>query len=206
MPRLVLIADRFTEPDRADRAVAAVEGGVRWIHLRDHSADPGTFDRAARRLVRQLRVVSEAVEVSVNTRLDVAASLGIHLHLGRRGPTVAAARRRLGASALIGYSAHERGEAWDRRLRDADYYFFSPVYPTSSKPGHSGIGLPALAAFCEAARPRPVLGLGGVTPKRVPACRAAGAYGVAVLSGIMDADAPEAAARAYCRALAAEEK
>jgi len=35
----------------------------------------------------------------------------------------------------------------------------------------------------------------------VPACREAGAEGVAVLSGIMEADVPVAATRAYLRAL-----
>lgn len=201
--RLALIADRFTEPDRADRVVAAARAGIRWVHLRDHRATPEMFDRAARQLIRRLWQISESIGVSVNTQLDVAASLGVHLHLGRRGPSVETARRRLGSEVLIGYSAHEEIEAQGERLAAADYFFFSPVYPTPSKPDHPGTGIPALSAFCEAAQPRPVLALGGITPERVQPCRAAGAYGVAVLSGIMEASTPSAAARAYVRALAA---
>lgn len=202
----MLIADRFTDSARADRAVAAVRAGVRWVHLRDHRADAETFARAARRLVRRLREKTPDVGLSVNTRLDVAASLGVHWHGGRRGPPAAGARRQLGAEALIGYSAHALDEARDEHLKAADYFFFSPVFPTSSKPDHPGAGLPALAAFCEAARFRPVFALGGIIPERVPECRAAGAYGVAVLSGIMEAAAPDDAARAYRRALASREK
>ena len=200
--RLVLIADRFTDSDRADRVLVAAQSGVRWVHLRDHRAGPEAFDRAARQLIRRLWSISAKIAISVNTQLDVAALLGVHLHLGRRGPSIEAARRRLGDEVLIGYSAHEQIEAQGDRLAAADYFFFSPVYPTSSKPDHPGTGISALESFCEAAQPRPVVALGGITPERVPACRTAGAYGVAVLSGIMEADAPAAAARAYLRALA----
>lgn len=200
--RLALIADGFTEPDRADRVLAAVQAGIRWVHLRDHDAGRDAFDRAARRLIRRVWAISDTIGISVNTQLDVAASLGVHLHLGRRGPSVDAARQQLGADVLIGYSAHDVVEVQGDRLSEADYLFFSPVFPTPSKPDHPGTGVAALEAFCAAAS-RPVLALGGITPERVPTCRAAGAYGVAVLSGIMNAPAPQAAARAYLRALAA---
>lgn len=200
-PRLVLIADRFTDPARAERTVAAVRAGVRWVHLRDHQATRERFAEAARRLVRRLRAARPNVDVSVNTQLDVAASLGIHVHLGTRGPSVEAARQRLGRDRLVGYSAHALDEAQEERLAAADYFFFSPVYPTSSKPGHPGVGLAALAAFCEAARPRPVFALGGVTPARVADCRAAGAYGVAVLSGILTAESVEEATRVYLKSV-----
>ncbi len=200
--RLVLIADGFTQADRVEQVLAAARAGVQWVHLRDHEAPPDAFDRAARRLIRQLWDLSDAIGISVNTQLDVAASLGVHVHLGRRGPSVSVARQRVGEDTLIGYSAHDEIEVQSDRLSDADYFFFSPVYPTSSKPDHQGTGVAALESFCAAAAPRPVLALGGITPERILTCRRAGAYGVAVLSGIMDATAPQAASRAYLRALA----
>lgn len=63
--------------------------------------------------------------------------------------------------------------------------------------------MPALRSFCQTAEPVPVFALGGITPERVAPCRTAGAHGVAVLSGILNATTPNAAARAYLRALAA---
>lgn len=201
--RLVLIADGFTTPGRADRAVTAARSGVRWIHLRDHRAGPDAFEEGARELIPRLQAISTDLCVSVNMRLDVARELGVNFHMGRRGPSVRRARRMLGAEALIGYSAHEDVEARSDRTRSVDYFFFSPIFPTPSKPDHPGTGIPALRTFCEAARPLPVYALGGITPDRVADCRTAGAYGVAVLSGIMGATAPAAAARAYLRALAA---
>jgi thiamine-phosphate pyrophosphorylase len=200
-PRLALIADGFTDDARAGRAVTAVEAGVRWVHLRDHDAAPEAFRGAAESLVSRLRDAAEAVTVTVNGRADVADELGLGLHVGWRGPAVPEARDVLGSETLIGYSAHELVEAEGDRTQGTDYYFFSPVFPTSSKPDQPPTGIGPLRAFCQAAAPTPVLALGGLTPNRVAACREAGARGVAVLSGIMEVDTPGAAARAYLRAL-----
>ncbi|MFB6249915.1 MAG: thiamine phosphate synthase [Salinibacter sp.] len=200
-PCLALIADGFTDDDRADRAVTAVEAGVRWVHLRDHHAGPEAFEAAARRLTERLRALVPDVTVSVNTRLGVAQELGTSLHLGRRGPSVADGREALGSDTLLGYSAHEEIGIEGDRAPDVDYYFFSPVYETSSKPAQPAAGISALRSFCRTAAPTPTLALGGISPERVQACREAGAQGVAVLSGIMEAEVPVAATRAYLRAL-----
>lgn len=200
-PRLALIADAFTHEERADRAVTAVKAGVRWVHLRDHQAGPDEFEAAARALAKRLRDMAEDVTVTVNTRLGVAEMIEGSLHLGWRGPSVAEAREALGSDVLLGYSAHEEVGIEGDRAPDVDYYFFSPVYATDSKPDQPPAGISALRSFCRTADPVPTLALGGITPERVRACREAGAEGVAVLSGIMEAEAPVAATRAYLRAL-----
>jgi len=205
-PRFALIADGFTESARADRALAAVQAGVRWVHLRDHSAGPDTFQEAARTLAERLREQADDVVITINSRLHTAQMLGAGLQLGWRGPTISEARAALEADILIGYSAHENIEAEGDRTRGVHYYFYSPVFETPSKPDQPAAGIPALRSFCRAAAPVPVFALGGITPERVQTCRSVGAEGVAVLSGIMDADAPAAATRAYLRALSAGKK
>lgn len=200
-PCLALIANGFTDEDCADRALTAVQAGVRWVHLRDHQAGPEAFDTAARTLTGRLREMASDVTITVNTRLGVAEALDAGLHLGWRGPSVEEARERLGPEALLGYSAHEEVEIEGDRVLDVDYYFFSPVFATPSKPDQPPAGISALRSFCRTAVPAPTLALGGITPERVRTCREAGAQGVAVLSGIMDADVPIAATRAYLRAL-----
>jgi thiamine-phosphate pyrophosphorylase len=181
--------------------VEAVRAGAPWVHLRDHDAPPDAFADAARHLAARLRAEAPGVRLSVNTRLDVARALRAGLHLGWRGPSPVHARAALGPHALVGRSAHVLDEATDAEARASTYLFFSPVFPTTSKPGHPGAGPTALAAVCRAAM-RPVLALGGVTPARVTACLDAGAHGVAVLSGIVAAPDPGAATRAYLDALA----
>lgn len=200
-PPFALIADGFTKEERAVRAVAAVRAGIRWVHLRDHQAGPERFESAARDLVARLRRAADEVTISVNTRLGVAESLETGLHLGWRGPSVREARKLLGDDVVIGYSAHEELGIQGRRASDVDYYFFSPVYPTTSKPDQPPAGRPALRSFCRTAAPIPTFALGGITPERVQPCFEAGARGVAVLSGIMKSKVPAAASRAYLRSL-----
>lgn len=201
LPRLLLIADGFTRADVAARVVAAVEAGVAWVQLRDHDAEPAAFASAARALADRLRAVSDGVTISVNRHVDVARQLGGGLHVGLRGPTVQTARAGMGPDALVGYSAHDASEAAAAVAAGADYVLFSPVYRTPSKPGHPGAGTDALRACCAHVAGTPVLALGGVDPGRVPACLAAGAWGVAVRSGVLEADDLPAAVRAYHAAL-----
>lgn len=199
LPRLVLIADGFTSPTRAAAAAEAVRGGVRWVHLRDHEADEAAFGRAAAALADRLRAMSPDVRISANTRLDVAQALGLDAHVGVRGPSVAGARA-ASPEAVLGTSAHSMEAALQAKADGADYLFFSPIFPTSSKPGHPGVGLSALQTVCDAVT-LPVYALGGVVPASVPACLDAGAHGIAVLSGILNAADPATRARTYLHAL-----
>ena len=74
------------------------------------------------------------------------------------------------------------------------------VFATSSHPGRSAAG-PELVARVHAATSLPLLAIGGVTPERVPEVVAAGASGVAVLSGIWGAPDPGAAVTEFLRHL-----
>ncbi|MEZ4702590.1 MAG: thiamine phosphate synthase [Rhodothermales bacterium] len=187
LPRLVLVADRFVDPVVADRVGEAVEAGVTWVQLRDHEADACAFGAAAGDLVRRLRRIDSDVLISVNSRPDLAGAGIEGVHVGHRGPSVQSVRAVIDPRVVLGYAAHSIEAARIAAMEGADYVFFSPVFPTTSKPGAPAAGLDALAA-CAAAVDIPVFALGGITPDRVPACLEAGAYGVAVLSGILTAE------------------
>ena len=233
LPRLLLIADGFASGRKVRDVGAvwmAAEAAVRegppcLVMLRDHAASDHEFEVAARMLTMQLRghvrsprtlaagsreaalyaaqrQRSDAarVQIVVNARGEVAWEERAGLHTGARGPVLAEVAGRF---SPVGYSAHTPEEAGRAAREGADYVTFSPIFPTSSKPGHPGAGLDALAEAAKAASPVPVYALGGVTPGRVRACLDAGAHGVAVLSGILDAPDPAAAALAYHKAIAA---
>lgn len=201
LPRLLLIADRFAEPGVDTAVLQAVAGGVQWVHLRDHAAPPARFAAVARVLVPVLQ--ARGVRISLNTYVALAAALQTGAHLGVRGPAPAPARALLGPAALLGRSVHAGDVLTDADRALLNYVVFGPVYPTGSKPGHPGTGVEALADFCRQHGGLPVYALGGITPERVSACLAAGAFGVAVLSGILQAPDPELAAGLYLEALRA---
>ncbi len=197
LPRLIGIANRFTLPERAEAVVRAVaDGGLPWVHLRDHLVDDETFDSGAGKLIARLRAAHPDVLISVNTRLDTAVRLGTHFHRARFGPLAAEARSRLGDGVLIGESTHDAHEIAQAEEEGVDYVFFSHVFETSSKPGLGGAGLKVLAEVCRSTH-LPVYALGGITPDRVAACLDAGAYGVAALSAIMDVEEPGEGVRRF---------
>ena len=146
-PPLALIADGFTADEQADRALAAVKAGVRWVHLRDHSVTLDGFESAATALIDRLQAVADSVVVSVNTHVSTAEAAGVGVHLGWRGTSTAAAREVLGPDALIGYSAHEQVDARSERTQVVDYYFFSPIFPTPASPIIPAPAFPPCAIF-----------------------------------------------------------
>ncbi len=83
----------------------------------------------------------------------------------------------------------------------ADFVTFGPVYATPSKLPHGEpTGLAALEAAARASA-LPVFALGGVTPARARQCLEAGAYGVAAISAVWNAEAPLDALAAFRDAL-----
>lgn len=201
LPRLLLIADGFAGDGAAQRcALDAVEAGVPWVQLRDHGASAEAFEREAERFVAALRDREPDVAISVNTHAEIARRLGLGLHVGRRGPSVAEARAMIPDTTLSA-AVHSVEGAIAAAEAGADAVLFSPVFPTTSKPGQPAAGLDALAACCAAVSGTPVYALGGVTPARVADCLAAGAHGAAVLSGILHAADPATATVAYLTAL-----
>ena len=87
--------------------------------------------------------------------------------------------------AIVGRSCHVADELGRAATQGCDYVTLSPIFPSPSKPGYGPPLRPSgLAALIGPSAP-PVFALGGVTPDRVAACRAAGAYGVAVMGAVM---------------------
>ena len=132
----------------------------------------------------------------VNGRLDVALLVGAHLHLPAGGLTPEDVRPHLPAGRQVSMAVHDGEEA--HRARRADLALVSPVFPPGSKSGDTRPTLgPEGFRRLAAALPCPALALGGVTPER--AARLPGAAGFAVISAVLEAEDPGAAARVLCK-------
>ncbi len=95
----------------------------------------------------------------------------------------------------FGASAHDVAEALAAEELGARYITASPVFPTSSKPGHPGSTISLLESIVRAVT-IPVFALGGVTLDSMEACLEAGAYGIAGIS-LFDTVTPEEARRIF---------
>ena len=193
---LYVLADRRAAGERAliDVVRAAVRGGATAIQLREKTASTRALIELGRALLEVTRPAG--VPLIVNDRVDVA--LAIHadgVHVGQDDMPAPIARRLLGPDWILGVSAGTVAEAQQAERDGADYLGTGDVYGTPTK---ADAGVPiGVAGLAEVARAVsiPVVAIGGIQPDNAAAAIAAGAAGVAVISAVIGAADPEAAAR-----------
>ncbi|KAB1905621.1 thiamine phosphate synthase [Micromonospora sp. AMSO31t] len=184
--RLHLITD--TRPGRDPLAVlraalpVARDELVIQVRVEDDATDREAYELASR-VVGLCRPY--AATCLVNDRLHVALAVGAAGgHVGAEDLPVAAARRVLGEGAVLGATAREPGGATAAVAAGASYLGVGPCHATTTKSGlPDPIGPAGLRAVAGAVDV-PVIAIGGVTAATVPALRAAGAYGVAVVGAL----------------------
>lgn len=184
--RLHLITDTRPGRDplavlRAALPVARAELVVQ-VRVEDDATDREAYE-LARRVVGLCRQYGAAC--LVNDRLHVALAVeAAGGHVGAEDLPVAAARRVLGADAVLGATAREPGGAVAAVAAGASYLGVGPCHATTTKAGlPDPIGPEGVRAVAGAVDV-PVIAIGGVTAASVPALRAAGAYGVAVVGAL----------------------
>jgi thiamine-phosphate pyrophosphorylase len=194
-PRLLIVADyayvgdeaRWLEALRA--ASAAARGEPVWVQVRAKTLSGAALEAAA---ARAREAIAAGVPALLNGDARLAARLGYDgVHWPEEAVPAEAASDGLAVHTAAAHSG-------------ADAVVFGAVFAPGSKPGE-GVGLEALRAAATAARAATVgvIAIGGVTPERVGDCLAAGADGVAVVSGILGAASPAEAVDAYLASLAA---
>ncbi|MCJ2141646.1 thiamine phosphate synthase [Methylobacterium sp. E-066] len=201
--RLLAVTDRHGQSrPLADRVQAVLDGSARWVWFRDRDLEPEARRQLGTDVAARTRAAGAFLTVGGDVALARALGAdGVHLGGGSGPAAIAAARNAVGPGALIGVSAHAPAEVEAAARAGADYVTLSPIYLTASKPGYG----PALGPEGIAAARRtglPVVALGGITVDRIPACRDAGAAGVAVMGGLMRAADPAVVARAFLAAWA----
>ncbi len=203
--RLLAEAGRLSEV-----AAAALEAGVAGVQLREKDLPARRLCALAEELallVRKFRrrrgpTATEPVLV-VNDRVDVALAAGADgVHLGSGSLPAGVVRALVPRGFLVGVSVHRVEELSAAAAAGADYAVFGTVFPSPSKKGVAPHGVQGLARACRAAA-LPVLAIGGMTAGRLAAVRAAGAHGVCVVSALMAAPDPRAAADALVMGWAA---
>lgn len=135
--------------------------------------------------------------------MAAAAGLG-GLHLPESSPQLLGIRESYHSVQRTGVSVHSVEEAVKREREGADYVLYGHIFATNSKLGVEPRGLEQLRKVAEQVT-IPVIAIGGMTPARVKPVLAAGASGIAVMSGIWEAADPVEMVKAYIRELQLEE-
>ncbi len=194
---LYLITDGRIAGDRniVDIVSAAIQGGATVIQLRDKIASTNEMIELGKALYEITKTIG--VPLVINDRVDVALAInadGVHVGPPDDMPT-SLARRLLGPDRIVGVSAETPAIALQAAEDGADYVGVGDVFGTQSK-ADAGvpIGLSGMKAVVKAS-PIPVVGIGGINQANAADVIEAGADGVAIISAIIGASDPKAAAR-----------
>lgn len=184
-------------PDIVDQAVL---GGASMVQLRVKNAPIRDRIDLARSLSALLR--PRGIAFLVNDRVDVALAAGADgVHIGQTDMAPEDARRLMGPDALIGLSLANADQAAALDPALLDYVGIGPVFPTTTKPELTAMGLDAFKAL-RARVDLPAVAIAGIDAANAARVVAAGADGVAVISAICAARDPRAAARGVAAAVA----
>jgi len=124
----------------------------------------------------------------VNDRCDLAMAVEADgVHLGQTDLPLIFARKLVGDDMLIGVSTHNPEQVRTATEEGADYLGFGPIFSTGTKSNHDPVvGIQGMKHI-RSLTTLPVFAIGGITTEAVRELRQAGANGVAVASGILDA-------------------
>ena len=167
-------------------AEAALKGGARLLQYRDKSED----DRRRLREAEALRELCDrhGAQLIINDDAELAARLGVGLHLGQEDGSLSAARALLGRKAIIGATCHARLDLAEQAIREgASYIAFGRFFDSNTKPGAPA----ATAELLVEARQRfsvPITAIGGVTLENAPGLIAQGASLIAVVHTLSAAE------------------
>ncbi|MDF3193981.1 thiamine phosphate synthase [Pseudomonas sp. 1928-m] len=177
---------------------AALKGGATLLQYRDKSSDDARRLREAEALRELCNRYGAAL--IINDDAELAARLGVGLHLGQGDGSLSAARALLGRKAIIGGTCHAQLELAEAAAKEgASYVAFGRFFNSNTKPGAPAADV-ALLAAAKAKVNLPIVAIGGVTLDNAPELIAHGASMVAVVHGLFGADSAaevERRARAF---------
>lgn len=193
---LYLITPDETDTARLLARVGAVLDQAVLLQYRNKRADAALRRSQAAALAPLCRAAG--VRLIVNDEAALAAEIGADgVHLGGTDGDPAAARRLLGAEALIGVSCYDSlARARAAAEAGADYIAFGAFFPSATKPHARHATFDLLRDSAPLGLPR--VAIGGIAPDNARSVVAAGADLIAVIGAVFDAPDPVAAARA-CR-------
>ncbi|AVH36773.1 thiamine phosphate synthase [Pseudomonas monteilii] len=183
-----LLAGRFLS-----HVEAALEGGVCLLQYRDKSDDAARRLREAEGLMKLCE--RYGTQLLINDDAEVAARLGVGVHLGQTDGPLTPARALLGRQAIIGSTCHASLDlAAQAASEGASYVAFGRFFNSVTKPGAPAANVQLL----EQARAQvklPIAVIGGITLDNAAPLVAHGADLLAVIHGLFGADSAQEVTR-----------
>ncbi|WP_080875896.1 thiamine phosphate synthase [Oceanobacillus timonensis] len=166
---------------------------IDYLHIREKN-------KTAKDMLEIIRALKNIgfplAKIIVNDRIDIAVMKQCAgVQLAYHSPPVSLVKGNF-PGLKVGKSVHSLREAEQAQQEGADYLLYGHVYSSMSKPNQHPRGLVELQEITSTLSV-PVYAIGGMTPERTKEVIAAGSAGIAVMSGIWQADDPIQMAKAY---------
>ena len=194
----ILITNRnICEAKLVDIISQAIDGGVETVQLREKdlsSVELYVLASEIREITRE-----KGANLIINDRVDIALAVDADgVHLGWKSLGIGLVRKMIGHDKLIGFSAHNLQEAKKAEDSGVDYVTISPIFETVYKDYFvEPLGTEKIGKIKEEID-IPVIALGGINENNVNGVLENGAYGIAVISAILQSEDPrQSASRLY---------
>lgn len=205
MEKLQFITDAIDADETTRQALAAIEGGCRWVQIRMKDADDAEVLDAARRIIPFARKHGTTVVLDDRGHL-VAKSGADGVHIGKEDMPPEEARRILGTDKIIGVTVNSLEDILSVDKRLIDYMGMGPFrFTTTKKRLAATLSLDGYRRILSEARNRgidtPVVAIGGITLGDVPELMSTGINGIAVSGAISRAENQTEATRHFMELL-----
>ncbi len=170
----------------------ALKGGVTLMQLREKKRTTREYIDLAVKVHDLTKKYN--VPLIIDDRVDVALAADAEgVHVGAEDMPVSLARKIMGEDKIVGATAKTVPWATDAFNQGADYLGVGAIYPTTTKVKTVLTSTETLADICEAVD-IPVNAIGGLNKDNIDVLTGIPLAGICVVSAIMKADDPEAAA------------
>lgn len=169
-----------------DYVKAALDGGVTLLQYRDKRQEDARRLREAETLKRLCE--GYKTQLIINDDAELAARLGVGVHLGQTDGPLPPARSLLGRKAIIGATCHaDLSLAREAAADGASYVAFGRFFTSSTKPEAPPASLDLLTEARSQLK-LPICVIGGVTLENAPLLLERGADLLAVVHSLFAAD------------------
>jgi len=191
--KLHVISTGKQKPELLAEIIGSIHPYIDAIHIREKTKTAKEIYELVRLLLDKKVPLSKII---INDRVDVAYVSKVGgVQLAYHSLSTDIVKKQF-PSLRVGCSIHSVDEARFAREQGADYVIYGHVFPTQSKQGLVAKGLERLEIVSNSVV-IPVFAIGGITPSNVREVIKAGAKGIAVMSGILEAENPLEAVKEY---------
>lgn len=206
---LQFITDDNTADGTSRQAMAALEGGCRWIQIRMKEALEDEVETAINTILPICR--QKGATLIIDDRVQLAKLTGADgVHLGKKDMAPEEARRILGKDKIIGATINSIDDIRNLNLDSIDYLGAGPFrFTTTKKQLDPTLGLEGyrrIMTYIQEYSDLPIVAIGGITLSDIQEIMETGVTGIAISGAITRAEDPVETTRNIIKKLSIPKK